>query len=475
MKVSLFAALLIGLLLPAVLPAQSCPCTEQFNWLRQKTALNYAGYRDKVTPQKQIDFERFTAGLQTRATEVETDTACLRLMADWLQWFRDGHLSLAAKDESENLDPAEIRARFANWESISLTEARARFYFNQPEREPMEGIYQNDEGSYRIALMKYAMPGRNYIGAVIRADSVWWMPGHVKFDLTQTAPGRFTSHYYMLDHSDRPTEAVFNAGVLRFKGLGAWYKQYPGVPVTPVKPQTFTLRYLDFSTLLLTVPVMDEDARPELDSLLRANSELLGRIPRLVIDCRNNRGGSDATFASLLPYVLSGPVRTYDMQTYASADNMEKYERLSRDERFSREAQKQYARRAGDLRRHEGEFVGKCGESTLEIKELKPFPQRVAILIDGGCSGSCEQFVYLARQSARVTLLGENTAGVFDYGDPNTLDFPCNKISLTYPTSRSCGVTEGKGIDGTGIPPAVRIGREEQDWVQFALRFLNGK
>jgi len=459
---------------PVVLKAQTCPCAEQFDWLRQKTALDYAGYRDKVTPDKQADFERFTTVLQARAAGIATDTACLRLMTDWLQWFRDGHLSLTAKDESENLDPAEIRARFANWESISLTEARARFYFDQPGREPMEGIYLNDEGSYRIALMKYAQPGRNYIGAVIRADSVWWMPGHVKFDLTQTDPGLFTSHYYMLDHSERATEATFNAGVLRFKGLGAWYKQYPGPPLAPAKPQTFTLKYLDSSTLLLTVHAMDESARAELDSLLRANSALLGQTAKLVIDCRNNRGGGGA-FAPLLPYVMSGPATAYDVQTYATTDNAEMYERMAAKKGLPDETRKKYARLAADLRRHKGEFVGKCGELTLEIKDLKPYPKRVAILVDGSCAGSCEQFVRYASQSERVTLMGENTAGAFDYADPNALGDPCNKFVFTYPVSRSCAVAAGKGIDGTGIAPDVRIGPEEKDWVQVALRYLNGK
>jgi len=219
---------------------------------------------------------------------------------------------------------------------------------------------------------------------------------------------------------------------------------------------------------------MDESARAELDSLLRANSALLGRMPNLVIDCRNNRGDGGA-FALLLPYVLSGPATAYDVQTYATADNAEMYERMAAKEGQPVETRKKYARLAADLRRHQGEFVGKCGESTLEIKGLKPYPKRVAILIDGSCAGNCEQFVQYAGQSERVTLMGENTAGAFDYADPNALGDPCNRFVFTYPVSRSCAVAAGKGIDGAGVAPDVRIGPEEKDWAQFALRYLNGK
>lgn len=463
---------------PVVLKAQPCPCAGQFDWLRQKTALNYAGYRDKVTPQNEAEFKKHTADFQSLATAVSSDSACLALMAGWLGWFRDGHLNVYASDETDNQDPDAIRARFSDWESISLTEARARFYFDQPGRDSIEGIYENDDRTYRIAVMKYAQPGRNYIGAVIRADSVWWMPGQVKFDLTQTAPGYFTSHYYMLNHRDRPSEAVFSKGKLEFAGLGAWYKQYPGTPLKPVpraKPQFFSLRQADANTVLLTVPTMNERVRLELDSLVRANSDLLERTPQLVIDCRDNSGGSDITFEPLRPFVYSGPVKGYNNQTLATGDNIEKYERLSRDPNFPNNRQRQFARVAESLRGHAGEFVGKCGEFTDRIGKISANPQRVVILINGGCASSCEQFVYFARQSKRVTLMGENTAGIFDYGNLNTLNSPCGKFVLSYPTSRSCAVAAGKGIDGAGIAPDVRIGPEEKDWVQFALRYLNGK
>lgn len=478
LKVSVIAALLLGTLLPATLPAQSCPCTGQFEWLRQKTALNYAGYRDKVTPQKQAEFERFTTELQTQAATTGTDTACISLMTGWLRWFHDGHLSIAAKDEFENMDSAAIRRRFADWESISLTEARARFYFDQPGREPMEGIYENEDRSYRIALMKYAQPGRNYIGAVIHADSVWWVPGQVKFDLTQTTPGHFTSHYYMLNHHERLSEAVFSDGKLHFAKLGTWYKQYPGTPVVPLpraKQQTFALRQLDTATLLLTLPTMNESVRLELDSLVKANKALLERSARLIIDCRDNGGGSDVTYEPLQQYVYSGPVKGFKNQTLATDDNIGKYERLSKDANFPKNRQRQFGRVAESLRGHNGEFVGKCGEFTEGSGNVSPNPKRVVILINGGCASSCEQFIYYARQSERVTLMGENTAGILDYGDLNSLNAPCGQFALSYPTTRSCAVEAGQGIDGTGIPPSVRIGPEEKDWVQFALRYLNGK
>ena len=472
---TIFSAISI-FLLPVFATAQSCNCTEQFDWLRQKLALNYSGYRDKVTPQSQAEFDRHTAGFQPKVATATSDTACLRVMTEWARWFRDGHVQLFVKGGPVSDDPVEIRRRFAGWEKIALTEAEARAYLDQPGRDPVEGIYRNAEGNYRIALIQNNTPERDFAAIVIKADSVWWMPGQVKFDLKKAASlSTYMSRYYMRDHSQRNPGATFSDGKLEFAELGAWYKQYPGTPNLPAKPRIFTLAQLDSQTLLLTVPTMNESVRLELDSLVKANAALLERTPNLIIDCRNNGGGSDITFEPLQPYVYSGSVKGYRGQVYATDDNIDKYEKLRHSKDFPKKYRLYFGHMAKKMRRHKGEYVGKCGEATQKFKNVKPYPQRVAILINGNCASSCEQFVYYAEQSTRVTLIGQNTAGILDYGNLHTLDFPCGKFGLAYPTSRSCRVDAGKAIDGAGIAPDVRVDEKEKDWVEFATEYLKTK
>lgn len=463
-------------LLPGFASSQSCPCTEQFDWLRQKLAINYSGYRDKVTPQNQAEFDHHTAGFQGKIARAQADTACLRLMAEWARWFRDGHVQLFAKGGPATDDPVTIRQRFAGWEKIAMTEAEARTYLDQPGRDPAEGIYQIAGGSYLVALVRNATPQRDFAAVILKADSVWWMPGQVKFELKQTETGKYNSRFFMRDHSERnPIASLDNDGKLVFTELGPWYKQYPGKPILPAKPQIFTLAQLDSQTLLLTVPTMNETVRLELDSLIKANAPLLESTPNLIIDCRNNGGGSDITFYPLRPYVYSGNVKGYKGQIYATEDNIQKYDNLRRSKDFPKKYRLYFGHMARKMRRHKGELVGKCGEATQKFKKIKPYPQHVAILINGNCASSCEQFVYYSEQSSRVTLIGQNTAGIMDYGNLHNLDFPCGKFGLAYPTSRSCRVAEGKGIDGVGIPPDVRVDEKEKDLVEFARQYLKSK
>lgn len=473
MKVSF--PVLLFLLLPAFASTQSCPCTEQFDWLRQKLALNYSGYRDKVTPQNQAEFDRHTAGFQAKVAAATSDTACLRLLTDWARWFRDGHVQLNYKGGPDTDDPATIRKRYADWEKIALTETEARAYLDQPGRDPVEGIYQIAGGNYRVAIVRNVTLQRDFVAVILKADSVWWMPGQVKFELKQTEPGTFSSRFYMRDHSERNPTATYDAGKLEFTELGPWHKQYPGTPSLPAKPQIYTLARLDSQTLLLTVPTMNETVRLELDSLVKANAALLERTPNLIIDCRNNGGGSDVTFYPLRPYVYSGNVKGYKMQIYATDDNIDKYEKLRHSKDFPKKYRLYFSHIAKKMRRHKGEFSSLYGEATQKFKQVKAYPQRVALLINGNCASSCEQFVYYAEQSNRVTLIGQNTAGILDYGNLHNLDFPCGKFGLLYPTSRSCRVDIGKAIDGVGIPPDVRVDEKEKDWVRFATEYLKTK
>lgn len=476
MKTKVFLAVLLPSFLGAnFIFAQSCPCSEQFDWLRQKMALNYSGYRDKVTPQTQAKFDSHTADYQAKIASAASDTACLRLLDEWARWFRDGHVQLYAKGGLIPDNPDSIRQRFSRWEKIAMTEKEARTYLDQPSRDAVEGIYQMAGGNYRVALVRNAAPSRDFAAIVLKADSLWWMPGQVKFELKQTESGKFTARFFMRDHSERKTEAVLSDKKLEFKDLGAWYKMYPGAPGEIPKPQIFTLKQLDSATLLLTVPTMNESVRLELDSLVRANSALLERTPNLIIDCRNNGGGSDITFDPLKPYVYSGPVKGYRGQIYSTDDNIEKYEKLRNNKDFPKKYRRSFGKTADKMKRHKGEFIGKCGEATEKFKGVKSYPQRVAILINGNCASSCEQFVYYAEQSTRVTLIGQNTAGIMDYGNLHNLDFPCGKFGLAYPTSRSCRVAIGKGIDSVGIPPDVRIEDAKTDWVEFARKYLEGK
>ena len=86
-----FAFTMLMLVFVAATPrAQDCNCPEQFNFLTQKIAANYAGYRDKVNPATQAEFDAHTARYRALAAPVTSDTTCARLLHEWTLFSKTG-------------------------------------------------------------------------------------------------------------------------------------------------------------------------------------------------------------------------------------------------------------------------------------------------------------------------------------------------------------------------------------------------
>jgi C-terminal processing protease CtpA/Prc len=83
-------------------------------------------------------------------------------------------------------------------------------------------------------------------------------------------------------------------------------------------------------------------------------------------------------------------------------------------------------------------------------------PSRVAILIDGGCGSSCEEFVLEARQSFNVKLVGQHTFGSLDYSNLRPHDLPSGRRRLWYATTRSSRIP-GLLVDVAGVPPDIYL------------------
>lgn len=96
-------------------------------------------------------------------------------------------------------------------------------------------------------------------------------------------------------------------------------------------------------------------------------------------------------------------------------------------------------------------------------------PRRVAVLTGRGCGSSGEEFVLAARQSKKVVLLGENTAGVLDYANVHELKVPGSRFNVYYATSRT---NRRQLIDNIGIAPDVRIPATETSWIEYAQTYL---
>jgi C-terminal processing protease CtpA/Prc len=233
------------------------------------------------------------------------------------------------------------------------------------------------------------------------------------------------------------------------------------------------LRRLSANTLWLRVPDFNDRRSAPLKALLADNAETLNTTHNLVLDLRKNGGGSDYVYAPLIALAYTRPMVSIGVELRASVDNIT----LRRDAldkvKDSAVTVAQIEAEIKLMEKNLGQYV-QPGALPFEIrreKEVRAFPRRIAVLIDGAGSTG-EQLLLDLRQSAKVTLMGQrNSAGVLDFANVVGLVTPSGRFGVQWATSRSLRLPNDP-VDPDGIPPDVRIPAKVLDPVSYARQWL---
>lgn len=217
----------------------------------------------------------------------------------------------------------------------------------------------------------------------------------------------------------------------------------------------FTHCRVDGDTYLIRFPSCDLDSVQVAGVQAAVDAYLTSGCANLIVDIRGNGGGSDSAYEPLFELL-------YDHE--GSEDAME-YRVSELAIAHIREFAGNTERGRGKIARMERTPAGgflTAGSSTYRIRydSVSPRPRRAALLIDGSVASSGEQLVLEVRASSRrTTVYGQdNTLGCLDYSNCEIIYFPRDTTRwMILPTTRSCRVPEGRGIDATGIAPDVRI------------------
>lgn len=464
--------------------AQPCDCNAAFAFAVQKIGTNYAGFQDKVNRETRPSYKVHTDSLQQQAKLPvnQTEATCIELIRTWKAFFKDGHVQAYTKGNNAGaLDKDSIRNLYKASETVALTEASFKAYLQQQKAlHPLEGIWRNEDGNYRVGIVK---EGAILKAFVLKADSVYWMPGQVKMKLYSNG-NNWRTDYYMGNHELQQKSLTINADNNAFSvdGLGQWLKidaasgqilnqqYYAGSGVVQ-------LRQLSKETLVLTIRSFSENYRHLIDSIVGANHLLLTSTPNLIIDVRGNGGGSDYSFQPLLTYLYTHPYQRVTSQTFCTDDNIDRYRRLGQMNVFTEAEKANFLKRATDMEQHKGTFWSSApAYIDAEPQTVQAFPEKIAVMVDGGCASTTEQFLLDPVTNSRKTkIYGVPTAGVLDYANMDNFDIPGTNMGIGYATSRSRRVDLGKGIDNKGVKPQVTIGKEVADWVQFVKQELEKK
>ncbi|AUD03392.1 S41 family peptidase [Spirosoma pollinicola] len=234
-------------------------------------------------------------------------------------------------------------------------------------------------------------------------------------------------------------------------------------------------KQLNSDYIYLKLALFNQREVDKLDSLLRANKDLVAKTPNLIFDLRGNGGGTGSTSEEMINLIYTNPI-IYPAWDYRSSPErienlLKELEGYKKDTVANAFFYQRAKRLLDDMKAKPGAMVreGEALTRTANV-DLAANPKRVAFLIDKGCASSTEFLVFEGKQSKKVTLFGTNTLGVMDYGSDQKFDLCDGTFNLAVPWGRNGWVRQYR-IDNIGFAPDVRIPASETDWVGFVQRY----
>jgi C-terminal processing protease CtpA/Prc len=200
--------------------------------------------------------------------------------------------------------------------------------------------------------------------------------------------------------------------------------------------------------------------------VVRTHAAELGRLDLLVIDVRGNQGGGDNTYMPILPLLYTDTIATVAGSVLSSPANIAYYEQFLDPAGVNSPAW--VVEMLAAMRAQPGAQIA-LPSSTQAYSDVRPYPRAVAILMDGVAASSTETFLLKARQSSKVRLFGQPSAGIVDYLNPAHHPLGCG-IVLQAPTIRRSIRLPADAIDNIGIAPDVLLPWNEPDPVSAVTR-----
>ncbi len=241
-----------------------------------------------------------------------------------------------------------------------------------------------------------------------------------------------------------------------------------GVPAPTISDaRAPRFRVLSSQTTLLTLPTFNDRYAPLIAGLVAAHRREIVSRPNLIIDVRRNNGGSDSSYAPVLPIVAANVTRTPNAEFLATPDNIAASEAVCALPEVAAAVCMRFMAPVIEAMKAapSGTYVLPTRAPRIEVEaphRVLASPRRIAVMIDRTCGSSCEEFVLLARQSFKVKTFGRPTAGSLDYSNLRPHDLPSGKRRIFYATSRSLRLPANP-IDGFGIAPDQLLPTPEND------------
>ncbi len=450
-----------------VIAGKKCDCEQEVKGLISKIELNSASYAKNVLEAgKEKEYQGHRNYILELAGERNSIRECIGLVTIYLSFFEDAHQKIYGSptfyDFGSLSDSKGIR-KFLNRYSEQYPVGAS------PKTDPLTGNWYHATHGYQVSVFPESSKGREYLGILGNNNPQNTLPGDTKIEFIKDSKGStkclFWDEWFQSDYLEFriSNDSLFigrdhiftrtKPEVQKVNNLGS------------LEPTTF--REIDQNTNYLAIRSFEFRYKELIDSLIKHNYNKLTSKNILIIDLRNNRGGSDLCFESLMPLLFDESEYTEPLagSIWVSEENFRGYS----EERYeyledSLEADKEIER----LKKYRGRFEP-INFKKREIEISKGSPEKVFLLVDKKCASTTETFILTARQSQKVKVLGEPTKGAVSFGEWRPVQIEGLKSWVSM-TQKKFEFNSGESYEMVGIKPDVSLEKyPKSSWLDLLV------
>lgn len=439
---------------------KKCNCEQALNQLIEKIETEYPGFKEKTT--NEIVYNSLKDGLRVKV-QSNQEIDCSVYLKDFLSFFRDPHIRLIITGKGQ-VERKEVKS------DSKINISLKKFYKHiSKSKDELEGVWKSNY--YKVGIIK---ENNSYQGFIIEAANESWKANEIKFSLLQDGK----ANYYMGDHSlHEDSYELFEGSILTFKNLSSVFiKELPKPKLTENEIKSkldriegFYFTELTDRTCLLCISSFEDAYVERIEKIVSDNQHKIENCENLIIDIRNNLGGTYDAYDEILPYIITNNIRGVGSEFLVTQTLINDVESWFDDEEGKEKARRWISMFEGNI----GKFVNTDTADVFinKIDIAKKSPKQIVVLVNKMTASSGEAFTLEAKQSKKVKILGIPTYGAIDYGSATLFDFGCENYKLIMPTWRDMRLPDYP-IDNIGVQPDIYLDKSVKDWIQFAVDYL---
>lgn len=455
--------------------SQPCNCLSEFYFIKNHIEQNHGGFNKKIKSPEEPVYKNFTVELARQISEMKDQRYCIAYLKKYILFLKDHHSNITGgTGQPVNEKDSAAVAAFLQSDAYTKTEILPAdpVYITQylkQSKDPIEGIYNTPDGSYKVAVLKNKTDGRDYAAIIMNAATPLWTKGQVKFEL-KTENDTLVHYFgYQRNHAMIYEPITKKGPALALPG---WLKQTgnTGASAAVIDNDLIRFSILDSLTTLLSIRSFNSSQYKKLDSVYKQVIPVIRQYPHFIIDLRNNGGGADFAYSPLMPLLYTDTIYNDRVERFNSPGNVAAYKKF--DSAAQAAGNRPVFRNVLGMMSKAAPYsfvaMDDGKPSTTVYKAVGGFPLKVAILYNKGCASSCESLLFDAMFSRKTIFTGENSGGYTGYGDVMNIQTPCGN-TLSWTTTV---YLDQWRYEFVGIPPHYRIPDTETDWVDYTRRLL---